>query len=708
MSVTQRSISADNSAFTLSRAIDYIKPLILGSYACALFTGAFLLFQVQPLIGKYVLPWFGGGPAVWTACMLFFQVLLLAGYTYAHWSVRRLSVKVQVAVHIILILAAFLTLPIVPGDNLKPSGSGNPIMEIIILLISCVGLPYFVLASSGPLMQSWFVRAYPRRSPYRHYSLSNTGSLIALISYPFIVEPLFTRSVQSQLWTWGLVLFAIFCTLWAIWLLNNPTKNKQIYNVDTNGTNVANPSPGMRLLWLGLAATASVELLAVTNKICLNIAVVPFLWVLPLSLYLLSFIICFHHEKWYVRPFFISAFLLAISGVIYVRIHGEALSGVQQICIYSMLLIVCCMICHGELFRLRPDSKHLTEYYLMIATGGAVGGIFVTIIVPVIFHNYQELYLGMIALTIFILLSDKSEALKNSKRKLILSVVTLLFGVATIVFFQFADRNKGLIYNQRNFFGVLNVWEFNRDYADRHCYVLQHGLILHGLQFVSPSKRSLATAYYGESSGLGLTMRYLSVLEKRRIGVVGLGVGTVSTYCKKGDYIRFYEINPEVKKLAETRFTYLANCSCKTDVVLGDARLSMESEASQEFDIMVFDAFDSDTVPVHLLTKEAFETYLRHLKHNGVMAFHLSSIHLDLELVARKIAENFKLQCIQIVDKGNDLEGTFPSKWIMLTNNKKFIRHAKIHSVASRPERNLREIDLWTDDHSNLLDILVR
>jgi len=677
-------------------------------YAMTVFIGAFLLFGVQPLIGKYLLPWFGGSPDVWTTCMLFFQVLLLGGYAYAHLIVSRLSSRLQAAVHIALLIAALAALPIIPQAGWRPETIEHPILQILFLATACVGLPYFVLSSTGPLIQRWFSQVNPGKSPYRLYAFSNAGSLIALVSYPFIVEPALSRQVQAKAWSLGLIVFAVLCGCCAVWLWrqsvsdSNEKAGESTAQID-NGL----PPLGTRLLWLALPAGASVELLAVTNKICQDIAVIPFLWVLPLSLYLLSFVICFHSAKWYVRPVFLIAFVLAIGGAGLAWVYEGQLSVPNQIWIYSALLFSCCMVCHGELFRLRPQPRYLTHYYLMIAAGGAIGGIFVAVVAPLIFKTYRELYVGILACCLFVLLADKSPALGRGRRRLAWVAIMLVVGVVAI----FAQGQRSNTYetdvlNYRNFFGVLTVWEDDRHEPARHRYILQSGTTVHGLQFVDPAKRSEPTSYYSTSSGVGLVMIFFPRQEKRRIGVVGLGVGTVAAYGREGDYIRFYEINPEVKHLARTQFSYLANCRAKVDVIMGDARLSMEKEPQQHFDLLVLDAFTSDAVPVHLLTKEAFEIYLRHIKPDGVIAVHVSNLHLDLKLVVWKLAEHFKLKNVWIENDENEVEGAFSSDWILLTKNEKFLQTKAIRHAALEPEGNLSRVRLWTDDYVNLFQIL--
>ncbi|MHC4645311.1 MAG: spermidine synthase [Planctomycetota bacterium] len=676
-------------------------------YVLTVFVGAFLLFQVQPLIGKYILPWFGGSPEVWTTCMLFFQVLLLAGYAYAHLVASGMGRRVQAAVHIGLIIAAVAALPIIPRAGWRPENVEYPVLRIMLLAAACVGLPYFVLSSTAPLIQKWFSRTNPGASPYWLYAFSNAGSLIALVSYPFVVEPALTRRAQAQVWSLGLVGFAVLAGYCAIRLWRSAAfENPQGAGEDSRDKWVL-PGVGTRLLWLALPAAASVELLAVTNKICQDVAVIPFLWVLPLSLYLFSFIICFQGEKWYVRPVWLGAFVLAIGGVGVASAYEYDFTVWKKIWIYLAMLLACCMVCHGELFRLRPHPRHLTRYYLMIAAGGAIGGVFVAIVCPFIFETYRELHIGILASCLFVLLADRSPMLYPAWRRWVWAGIILVGGVAVIVGQGPEDEQYRRAWlNARNFFGVLTIWEEDWDLPSQHRYVLQHGTTYHGWQFTDPARRLRPTTYYSAGSGIGLAMRFFEPQEERRIGVVGLGIGTVAAYAKEGDCIRFYEINPEVKRLAETRFTYLADCRGKVEVVVGDGRLSMEEEPLQEYDILALDAFNSDTVPAHLLTKEAFDIYLSHLRPDGVIAVNVSQGYLRLEWVVWKLAEHFRLGSVWVQAVGDNKKGTFASDWMLLTRNEDFLKLQPIQQAASEPESDLDRIRMWTDDYVNLFQLL--
>ncbi|MCX6922251.1 MAG: fused MFS/spermidine synthase [Verrucomicrobia bacterium] len=757
-------------------------------YALTIFTGAFLLFQVQPLIGKYILPWFGGGPGVWTTCMLFFQVLLLGGYAYAHFSSRWLKPRTQAVVHLILLAAALALLPITPGDAWKPHGGGNPTLQILALLAVSLGLPYFVLSATGPLIQQWFSRAKPGVSPYRLYALSNLGSLLALVSYPFFFETHFTRKLQAGMWGWGLVAYVLCCGFCAVrlWKSEVPSLKSEVQSQEPEvGHHGPSSTPAAainyqlstinQVLWLLLPACASVLLLATTNKLCQDVAVIPFLWVLPLALYLLSFIICFDSPRWYVRYPFTLALIAALGCLCWALFDATDWPLVSQVVVYCGGLFICCMVCHGELYRLKPDPRQLTGYYLMIAAGGALGGLFVAIAAPLVFTDYYELHWGLFLcglLFLFVCLTARAESrtwnewvwlgctlgllvfggldwsmswlghhtkavpwggfvafrvvmwtglvlvvaswivrkkFRNFQHWRVMSCAWLSLGMIALgatLWAHVHNSGKDRVYRSRNFYGVLTVYEHEKDDPLSHYFLLQHGRITHGLQFADAEQATWPISYYGPDSGIGLGVGALQS-GHRRIGVVGLGTGTMAAFVRAGDYLRFYEINPEVQAVANSWFSYLPKCPGNVEVARGDARLSMENEPPQHFDLLVLDAFSSDAIPVHLLTKEAFEVYERHLNTNGVIAVHISNHYLNLQPVVVNLARHFgyKLASIDFVE--NDEEWWYyASTWILLTRNEKIINSPDIRHVASKVKANSVNVPLWTDDFASLFQIL--
>jgi hypothetical protein len=687
------------------------------AYALTIFVGAFLLFQVQPLIGRYLLPWFGGAPSVWTTCLFFFQTFLVAGYVYAHCLARFCRPRMQALIHVAMLMAALASLPIVPSPNWKPKGPDHPSAAILLLLACNLGVPYLVLAATGPLVQYWSNRSTPASSPYPLYALSNLGSLLALISYPLVFEAHLSRKSQALFWQCGLFLYTLCCG----WCAVSSAQRVRAFSrqgsiaVPTQAT-LGPLSPGQRLLWLLWPACASVLLIAVTNKLCLDVAVFPLLWVLPLAVYLASFIICFAGPRFYPRLPFLLALGCAMVGFVWALFAGAGWPFWKQLSVYTGALFVCCVVCHGELFRIRPAPRALTEFYLLIATGGALGGLFASIAAPRLFTNYYELHWGValcgflvIAVRTYehaatVLAGPRSQAGDPAKSKPLnsahgadtwkgLEMASLwlwFFALAVALWIQSRHSNSEIVYNSRNFYGVLTVFEHRKDEPTGHHFLLQHGRITHGFQFVHPQLQSLPTTYYGPDSGLGLALAALP-LGNRRIGVVGLGTGTIAAYGRPGDFFEFYEINPQVSCLATSIFRYLA----------------LERQIPQQFDLVALDAFNSDSIPVHLLTREAFKTYLRHLKPNGVLAVHTSNHFLNLEPVVAGLAREFGLQSA-VVDHDAKPEQwwIYSSTWVLLSRDPRPFEVETIRSATKNLSTSPSPLPVWTDDYSSLFQIL--
>jgi len=676
---------------------------------------ALLLFQVQPLVSKYILPWFGGCPAVWTTCLLFFQTLLFGGYLYAHLGQRLLTPRGQVAVHVLLVATALMLLPIAPGADWKPADSAAPTWRILLLLTATVGLPYFALSATSPLIQAWFSRSYPGRSPYRLYALSNVGSLVGLVSYPFLIEPAFELDTQSALWSLVFGGYALLCFLCGAWLWRlRPAASQSAYAVESAGgqpqSRTTAPPTWHRAAWLVLPACASLMLLATTNHVCQDVAVVPFLWVVPLTLYLLSFILCFDSPRWYVRSVWAGAAAMTILAVAGYKWFGFSLDFAPELVLYFSALFAACMVCHGELVRLRPDPRHLTEFYLLMAAGGALGGVFVNLVAPWMFSNFWEWQIGLIAcyvLAVTVLASAGSNSQSRSLRNLLI-VATAIVG-STCIITWLADRPSHgwtLVERSRNFYGVVAVQQAAPDDPEHHVLRLMHGVTAHGVQCVAVDKSRWPTTYYGQESGVGQAIRFFRG-RKIRVGLVGLGVGTLATFAQPGDHYRFYEINPAVETLARERFAYLRDCRGAWEVVPGDARLSLERELEedgpQNYHVLVLDAFSSDAIPTHLLTCEAFDFYRRHLAADGVIAFHITNRYLDLAPVVRGLARHYVWKTILVRTKGDAERLLAPASWMLLTRNEEILEAV---SPGTAPEDEDDRTTLWTDHYSNLFGIL--
>ena len=745
-------------------------------FGAAICVGAFLLFEVQLILGKYILPWFGGMPSVWTTCMLVFQVLLLLGYLYAHALTTLVPRKIQNAIHLALLgvsLAVLVWLafrwktPITPGVDWKPSPTDTPTWKIVQLLIASVALPFFLLSTTGPLVQKWFSRANPGVSPYRLYALSNVGSLLGLLTYPFLIEPSLTIRVQAWVWCAGYALFVGSCVRCS--RLGAPGEDAS--SEMAHDQPAQNPGNSIRLLWVGLPACASVMLLATTNVISQQVAVIPFLWVIPLCLYLGSFILCFESPRWYRRSVYQPGFLLLAGLTCWLLLQGPAASVSLQLIVYPALLFVSCMISHGELVRIKPGVQHLTQFYVLISLGGALGGLFTGLLAPHIFTGLWEFHTGIVASSIFLLLAlahDRESWWHQTPRWLpsaLLAAVAvlaipvlqtfllqgsqqLLYGLIAIAllgtgyalyaaffpkrvapshpfvtraapvialsilaFALYVDVNlkpEDVRLRSRNFYGMISVVRETSPLGPY--YYLRNRMTNHGLQFVDPRFSLVATGYYGPDSGISKLL--VSQPRPMRVGVIGLGIGTLSAYGRSGDYFRFYEINPAVISLAygpSAFFTYMKNSQAKTDVVLGDARLCLEREAStgqfQKFDVLIIDAFSGDAIPTHLLTKDAFEVYLQHLRSpDSVIALHISNLSLDLAPVVSGLAHRFNLWSTRI---HHPESRAFSAKtdWVLLSPNLTRLQDPIITAVGAPLDFDART-PLWTDDYSNLLRVV--
>jgi len=917
--------------------------------AGTIFVSAFLLFQVQPVITKKILPWFGGSPAVWTTCVLFFQLVLLGGYAYAHFVTHQVRTKWQAIVHLGIVLLAVLMLPIVPRDWWKPADGSFPALRILALLGAVVGVPYFVLSTTGPLVQAWFAKIYPGRSPYRLYSLSNIGSLAALLTYPFFVETTLRVNMQGYVWS---VVFIGFATLIGIlalslWKMRDAldaqaaAKEPTVTAAEglvakrdggaagsvaaTRTTAEADRPPGIgrRLSWLAMAALASMAFLAITNHLCQDIAVVPFMWVIPLSLYLLSFIICFDNERWYWRKTYgvlailVLMWLTAIhkydavnDGMEYfqkvavmtfsrptfddaeeaeryakksfnekvaaTQLHGKTIGFgwfkanlpitfskmndkffdglgwvvkkftaacnwvfadrrpivledgstfrnldknkdgklmVDEVpspastnlvawdanldgevteaefnskagkrpapfnweldvstydfgehvffaaASYMLALFLICMVCHGELVKSKPQPQYLTSFYLSLSAGGALGGIFVGLICPMIFKSHFELSIAMVGgfvvgwLTIF---NDGKDRWLQGREVLqwvlaFVMVPTALFmvrgnmeeietrRVARMLPTSWEQRlekwgilgrpDRDLIAIDRNFYGTVTVKRMGSDddpYNDGKA--LYNGRIWHGFQFTDPSRELEPSTYYVDGTGAALAVKENPRKgQGLRVAVIGLGSGSMAAHASKGDLFKFYDIDPKVLKVAKEQFTYLrkipAARDCDVDVVMGDARVSLERElkekGSMNYDVIHLDAFSGDAIPAHLLTDESFSLYEQHLRHEertdektgktssvptGIVVVHISNRYLDLEPVVAAIAKKhgYRTWSVHKTEEGGPTDTA--SDWILVSKNDEFMDNPRVKE-AGQPLEPAKEI-LWTDQFTALYPIM--
>jgi spermidine synthase len=685
-------------------------------HTLTVFAGAFLLFQIQPLFAKFILPWFGGSQAVWTTCMLFFQLFLLAGYAYAHAIVRFLPVRSQAVLHGILLAAALAFLPITPDPDWAPRPGQDPTWRILMILTRYLGMPYLLLAATSPLIQRWFSLSHPKSSPYRLYALSNAGSLLALLTYPFLLEPATTRQTQGRLWAWSFVAFALLCggNAWRIWR-SNPQEREPESREDDRAPargKPAAPTTTVRTLWFLLPACSSILLLAITNKLCQDVMSIPFLWILPLSIYLVTFIWCFERPGHYSRSVYTLLLIPLAAMLCDVLLRENRLRLQWQAIVYCGTLFVACMLCHGEVSRLRPAPRFLTSFYLRIAAGGAVGGALVAIVAPLVLRTYAELSLGiclLAGLVAFVHARDRTALRVGRHRWLLWPVLAVGVAVLASVFLiQGRRKSSDVVYTSRSFYGVLRVLELGRGTPYR-AYKLRHGDTNHGLQMVEPDKVGIPTTYYAEESGVGVALSNMVRPGGRNIGVVGLGTGTIAVYGRPGDTIRFYEINPKVRQLAETWFSFLKNSKAHVEVVLGDGRLSLENEQGRRYDLLAIDAFSSDAIPVHLLTREAFAIYLDRLQPNGVIAVHISNRHVNLYPVVEAAATSLGLPMVCIDWRVRPMAAwDEPSRWILLSRDRQFLTSEPIRRAATGRPSHTPDPVLWTDDYASLFRVINR
>ena len=685
-------------------------------FALSVFLSAFLLFQVQPMIGKFILPWFGGTPAVWSTAMLFFQVFLTGGYAYAYWLVKQRrqgwihSALLAATVVLLVVLGFFWKSPVTPSVEWKPDiGVSLPILQLFFLLTVSIGLPYFMLASNSPLMQAWFSRLFPRQSYAKLYSLSNVGSLMGLLAYPILIEPQLTLRAQGWAWSGGFILFALLVGWSALRAqrVDNPADRQPLSPL----AKAEKPSAALMSLWAILGAIPSVFLLAVTNHITQEVAVIPFLWIIPLALYLLSFILTFSGGVWIQRRLY--ALLFAITSVAALWALGNAatLSVFLQIFVYGALLFFACMSAHGELYLLRPPAEHLTAFYLMVSVGGALGGIFVNLIAPLIFTGYWEFYLAWLMTFVILILSLLPRWERPEIRASVLWV-SFLTGTLAMVFSlnSFFDALAA----HRNFYGLMRVrsWTSPNGFGDG--YLMIHGMTVHGIQYLSPELRREPTTHFTRESGAGLLLsNHPQRGHGMKVGVLGLGIGTLAAYAEESDMYRFYEINPIVVEYAEGRggyFSFLSDCKGEAAVVTDDARLALERELArgepQNFDVLILDTFSSDSIPAHLITREAFAIYLQHLKPEGVLAAHISNRHINLLPVLWGLSQEYGLSIVVIDRNPKPGEDVFPSRWVLMAANPQSLQIPEVQERAVIVDESVGAVRLWTDDYSNLFQIL--
>jgi hypothetical protein len=685
---------------------------------------AFLLFQLQPMVAKIILPMFGGGSSIWTTCLLFFQAGLFLGYLYAHGLVRWGSPRVQAVLHVVLLAGSLLVMPVTVTAP-EEVNEASAVLSILQLLLISVGAPYALLASNAPLLQIWFSRLMPGSTPYRLYALSNVGSLLGLLIYPFVLEPWMPTDSQTRLWSVMYVAYVVLTatvTLSQAGVARSPEPGLVLPEVASR-----EPASSLRgpLLWFLLPFCGSTLLLAMTNYVTQDLASVPLLWVLPLGLYLLSFILCFDSDRWYSRRLYgtLGALLAMIAFEPQITGAWAGVGRIVTICFGA--LFTACMICHGELVRLKPEPARLTSFYLWLSAGGAAGGVFVSIVAPYLFTAIFELHLAMFlcgALLLFIIYNDPHSSLYRGRHRwqwmVLLGALALVIGTLVLSLWRMdavvasegsvSTEAGSVLWRGRNFYGVLRVVEHQGEggATGRIQRRLYHGRVLHGAQWITPGEELWPITYFGETSGIGKALRAFRVGEPRLIGVIGLGAGTIAAYGTQRDQMRFFEIDPAVVYCARKFFTFLSQSPAQISTVLGDARRQLLRERDGSFDVLVVDAFSGDSIPVHLITAEAVTLYLAKLKPRGLLLFHISSFHFDLRPVVYSIAAKLHLHVVHLAQEKQLKPGEEPNDWLLLSTNLEFLQHAEVARAGVPPPPGIEKFPPWTDQFSNPLGVL--
>jgi hypothetical protein len=655
-----------------------------------------------------ILPRFGGSAAVWSTCLVFFQSALLLGYYYADVLSRRLRATRQASAHIVLLVVSLALMPIAPHAVLSSSSSYHPAFHILVLLTASIGLPFILLSATSPLIQAW--KARTGTSAYHLFSISNFASFVALLSFPFLIEPRMSSHRQSQLWSVLYAVFVVVCSL-AAWMSRSEAEVAEspaasAAQIDkATGEPVIEPiSSGSRAwaLWLALSACGSVLLLATTNHLTEDVAPVPLLWVLPLALYLLTFTMAFARRSLYSRWLMVRLVAMTLGSLGYAIYDPSFTESVQvAVPLFCLGLFVCCFFCHGELARLRPDPERLTTFYLVIAAGGAIGAIFVGLIAPLLFAATYEYPLALC----FTALAGAAVLWDTGWTSRAFWTIGTAALVAVLAYHVHAyERNSILVV--RNFYGGLRV-QLHQDWLKRPYHTLYHGMIEHGAQYVDPPKSADPITYYPRNSGVGKALDFFQQ-PSRHIGVVGLGSGTIAAYAKRGDEVRFYEINPLIVKIANDQFSYLQNArtnGADLAIRMGDARLSLVNDDAEHFDVLVIDAFSGDAIPVHLLTREAVALYLQRLKPGGVLAIHTSNTYLDLNPVVKLLADDAGCESRLISNSDDQRKLINAADWMLLTRNQEFLLKLDETTVQDSIDVPLK-LRLWTDDYNNLFQIL--
>jgi SAM-dependent methyltransferase len=660
-------------------------------YALTIFLSAFLLLAVEPMAAKQLLPTLGGSSAVWTTCLVFFSVVLLLGYLYAHWISSLFDPKQQAVIHILILTMGLLTL----GIRIQPGPAAvsyHPALTVFRVLATVIGLPYLALSSTTPLLTAWYAGSFEGGSPYRLFALSNFASLLALASYPLFIEPGLTMKQQTGWWSGGFLVFAVLCGAIA-W----QGRRRSVTATAEKAVLAGRPEP----FWFLLALGGGMMLTAVTSHMSANIAAIPLLWLPPLALYLLTFILAFQGAWKPLRQSMLRWVLVAVASMAYaLRDIRTILPIAVSLPLFLIALFLCCFFLHGELYARRPVTAGMTRFYLVVATGGAAGTLLVGVIFPLVLRANYDLACTLVVVSLIALAATWQDGW--GLRMIWMAGAAAAIVVLSTQVHQYDDDAVALM---RNFYGTLRVRESNLPPQSDTDRQLLNGTIEHGAEWFAPQFLGQPLTYYAPDSGLGLAMRLCCGADAKRVGVIGLGTGTVAAYGNPGDAIRFYEINPLVERLARHWFTFLHDSPARVEVILGDARLSLAAETPQHFNVIVVDAFSGDAIPVHLLTREALALYRRHLQPGGVIVFHVSNQYINLEPVVAAIAGDAGMKAVSVHSRGDEQNGFYYADWILVTANETLLSQPEIvnNGFATPLQANVR---LWSDNYSSVFPLL--
>ncbi len=665
-------------------------------FAGAVFLGSFLLFLVEPMAAKQLLPVLGGSASVWVTCLVYFQTALLIAYFYAHWMARSGRWQVQLA----LLAAGTIAAMAWAASAWKPSvGAESPVAAVFIALSAWIGLPFLALGATSPLLQAWWARTQGSAIPYRLYALSNFASLAALALYPSLIEPELTLHTQCAAWAAGFLVFAALMTALTLAARSNDRQPKAALH-STESELAA--SAWHKALWVLLPMGAAMQLSAITGYLTANIAAIPLLWVLPLGVYLITIILAFEFPRLAHRALVGRFLLVLLAGLAYMLTQTESTLPMRIAILFFLgELFFACFFLHAEAYALRPRrASESTLFYLLFAAGGALGSFLVGIVAPLLFRFNYDLAICFLVTALLAAAVTWHDGW-NSRLIWMVSSATL----AVLVVWLGIASERQTVAAVRNFYGALRVKQ-NYGFPGAELRTLTNGSIQHGAQiFGTDTQRRMPTTYYAPDSGVGLALTYCCPGRGRSVGVIGLGVGTLAAYGRPGDHFRFYEINPAVEPIAQEVFTYIRESGARVTVVEGDGRVSLERESPQAFDVLVVDAFSGDAIPLHLLTVEAMNVYRRHLQPGGILAFHISNQHVNLEPPIAQLARSAGMTAMRVSSLPNEDRGEFGASWMLVTYNSSFFQQSGVagHAHAGQLQPNLK---LWTDDYSSLMPVL--